>query len=181
MLPHIRFCSYTVDRAMVVVEARPFTFATKATTMILAFALCLSATAALAWLIFSLAVYALPAVVGGLLGWLAYSSGSGLVGAGLVALVVGALAYAVGQIASERARSPALRWGILCLYAAPAAVAGFFIVDGLAASVVPQPAWRIVFAIAGGCVVAASAWARMTTFAPPGAPGGVGEVSVARS
>lgn len=146
--------------------------------MILALALCLLAAAMLAWLTFSLAIYALPVAAGALFGWLAYSSGSGRFGTGVVALFGGALVYAVGNVAIERSRSPAARLGVLALYIAPAAVAGYGIVYGVAEKLVPNAAWQTVFAIVGGAVDAASAWARMTAFAPPVGPGGSREASL---
>ncbi|MHB0676670.1 hypothetical protein ACX4M0_22215, partial [Roseomonas mucosa] len=128
--------------------------------MILALALCLSAAAMLAWLTFSLAIYALPVAAGALFGWLAYSSGSGLLGASVVALVSGAFVYAVGHVAIERSRSPAVRLGILILYITPAALAGYGVVHGLAGSLVPNATLQTVFSMFGSAVVAASAWAR---------------------
>ena len=148
--------------------------------MILALALCLSAAAVLAWLIFALAVYALPVAAGGLAAALAYSSGAGLPGAAIVGLVSGAFVFAAGQLALEHSRSPVARSVILALYTVPAAVAGFAIVESIAARFVPSSGWQIVFAGIGSVVVAASAWARLTAFAPPGGPGEVRRISVAR-
>ena len=146
--------------------------------MILALALCLSAATVLAWLIFSLAIYALPVLAGLAAGSLAYGSGSGTPGAAVVALAVAALIYALGQVAIERSRSPSVRLSILAVYVVPAAAAGYGIVHGVAASLVPSPAWQFVFAIVGGVVVGASAWARMNAFAPPGEPGEARSMSV---
>lgn len=148
--------------------------------MILAFALCLSAAAVLAWLIFALAVYALPVAAGGVAATLAYGSGAGLPGAAVVGLFSGAIVFAAGQLAIERSRSPVTRSLILALYTIPAAVAGFAIIQSIAARLVPSSAWQILFASLGGIVVAASAWARLTAFAPPGEPGGGRRLSVAQ-
>lgn len=146
--------------------------------MILALALCVSAATVLAWLIFSLAVYALPVAAGAVAAALAHASGSGLLGAAFVGLICGAVVFAVGQLAIERSRSPVARAMVLALYVAPAALVGFAIVHGIAARLVPSSAWQIVFASLGGIVVAASAWTRLTTFAPPGEPGEVRGLSV---
>ena len=141
--------------------------------MIFALTLCLAAATLLGWLTLTLAIYALPVLVGTLLGWVAHGSGAGLIGAAFDALAGGALVYAVGHVAIERSRSPALRLGILAVYVTPAAIAGFAVVHGLAEHVVPSSVWQSAFATFGGVVVAASAWARMTVGAPPGGPGEV--------
>lgn len=148
--------------------------------MILALALCLSAAAVLAWLIFALAVYALPVAAGGVAATLAYGSGAGLPGAAIVGLVSGAIVFAAGQVAIERSRSTASRSMIIAFYTLPAAVAGFAIVQSIAAKLVPNSAWQIAFASLGGLAVAATAWARLTAFAPPGGSGEVRGPSVAQ-
>ena len=51
------------------------------------------------WLIFNLAVYALPFFVGLTAGMAAFHSGAGVLGAFLVGLVVGALTLGIGQTA----------------------------------------------------------------------------------
>lgn len=148
--------------------------------MILALALCLSAAAVLAWLIFALAVYALPVAAGGVAATLAYGSGAGLPGAAIVGLVSGSIVFAAGQLAIERSRSLVTRSLILALYTIPAAIAGFAIVQSIAARLVPSSGWQIAFASLGGIVVAASAWARLTSFAPPSGPGEIRGLSVAQ-
>jgi len=148
--------------------------------MILALVLCLSAATVLAWLIFALAVYALPVAAGGLAATLAYGSGAGVPGAAIAGLVSGAIVFAAGQLAIERSRSPITRSVILALYTAPAAVVGFAIVQSIAGRLVPSSSWQTAFASLGGIVVAASAWARLTAFAPPGGPGEVRGMSVAQ-
>lgn len=148
--------------------------------MILALVLCLSAATVLAGLIFALAVYALPIAAGGLAATLAYGSGAGVPGTATVGFVSGAIVFAAGQLAIERSRSPVARSVILALYTVPAAAVGFAIVHSVAGRLVPSSAWQIVFASLGSIVVAASAWARLTAFAPPGGPSEVRGMSVAQ-
>jgi hypothetical protein len=84
------------------------------------------------WLIFTLAVYALPFFIGLTAGGAAFHIGAGLLGALLVGIVTGALALAIGQIAFAVAHPPMLRAVIAAAFAIPAAVAGYHAVLGLA-------------------------------------------------
>lgn len=140
--------------------------------MIIAAFLSAGALLVLAGLIFHLSVYALPLFVGIAAASFAHGSGAGLVGAGLVGLAAGALIQAAGQTAFGLIRSPVIRLLIVGLFAAPAAIAGYAVVDHVAAWAVPGLVWRTAFAVAGAIVTGAVAWTRISTFAPPGGPGG---------
>ena len=122
------------------------------------------------WLLFALAVNALPFFVGATALLAAYQSGAGPVGAIVVGLFVGAALLAGGQRAIVAARSPQLRAAIILLFAAPAAIAGYHAIHGLArfsASSKPwQEAfkpWQEAFAVVGAITLGATAWARMTS------------------
>ncbi len=56
---------------------------------------------------------------------------------------------------------------IALLYAAPAAVAGYYATLGLSKIGVPSETWRVIFAVVGSAVVGGTAWARMWAFVPP--------------
>jgi hypothetical protein len=60
----------------------------------------------LCWLLFALAVHALPVLVAVTAGVAAYDSGAGEIGAFLVGLIAGALTLAAGQIAVAAFRLP---------------------------------------------------------------------------
>jgi hypothetical protein len=77
------------------------------------------------WLIFTLAVYALPFFVGLTAGMAAFHGGAGAIGALLVGIVVGALTLGVGQIAFAVVRPLPLRAAIAAAFAIPAAIAGY--------------------------------------------------------
>jgi hypothetical protein len=77
------------------------------------------------WLLFTLAVYALPFFAGVTAALAAYHSGSGVIGAIIVAVLAGATTLAIGQIAFATVRSPLLRAAIGLLYAVPATIAGY--------------------------------------------------------
>jgi hypothetical protein len=116
----------------------------------------------LCWLLFTLAIYALPFFCSLWVGLAAYHSGAGFVGGFVLALIAGVVVFALGQFAFARARSSLLRVAIALLYAVPALVAGYQATLGLARIGTPSETWCQVFAVAGALVVGATAWARLT-------------------
>jgi len=119
------------------------------------------------WLLFTLAVYALPFFAGLSAGLAACHSGSGAIGALIVAVLAGGVTLAIGQIVFAAVRTPLVRAAIGLLYAAPAAIAGYHAILGLAHIGVPSEGWREAFAIVGAVLVGGTAWGRMTLFVPP--------------
>ena len=120
------------------------------------------------WLIFTLAVYALPFFVAVNAGMLALHRGTGVVGASIVGIAAGAVTLAVGQTAFSIARSLILRAAIAAVFAIPAAVAGYHVVLLLMSQIgVPSMAWREVFACLGAVFIGGTAWTRLTVFAAP--------------
>jgi hypothetical protein len=120
----------------------------------------------LCWLIFALAVDALPLFAGVTAGLAAYNSNSGPIAAIAVAAIVSLIVLFAGQIAFRTLRSTPVRAVIALLFAVPAAIAGYHAAHGLAHVVVPIEAWREAMAIAGAVMVATIAWARITLSAP---------------
>ena len=118
------------------------------------------------WLIFTLAVYALPFFVAVNAGMLAFH-GAGVVGASIVGIAAGAVTLAVGQTAFSIARSLILRAAIAAVFAIPAAVAGYHVVLVMSQIGVPSMAWREVFACLGAVFIGGTAWTRLTVFAAP--------------
>ena len=119
------------------------------------------------WLLFMLAVYALPLFTGVSAGIFAYHHSAGIAGAFLVALVTGATTLAVGQIAFARVRAPLLRAAITFIFAAPAAIAGYHASFGLAHIAVASDGWCVALAVVGALLVGATAFARLAALAPP--------------
>jgi hypothetical protein len=160
---------YTSDRAAVVVEgATVATFVTEATTMlVIGLILSVFGIGLFCWLIFTLAVYALPFFVGLTAGMAAFHGGAGVIGALLVGIVVGALTLGVGPIAFAVARPLPLRAAVAAAFAIPAAIAGYHAVLGLSQIGVPSLIWREVFAWIGALFIGGTAWMRMTVFAEP--------------
>jgi hypothetical protein len=126
----------------------------------------------LCWLLFALAVQALPVFVAFAAGLAAYHSGSGEFGAFIVGLIAGALTLAAGQIAVAAFRSPLIRTAIALVFAVPAAMAGYHAALGLAQLGVPAELWQRTFALVCAIAVGATAWARLALPNPPDTGGG---------
>ncbi len=120
----------------------------------------------LCWLIFALAVNALPLFAGVTAGLAAYHSGSGPIAAIAVAAIASVIVLFAGQLAFRTLRSTSVGAAIALVFAVPAAVAGYHAAHGLAHVLVPIGGWREVMAIAGAIIVATIAWARITLSAP---------------
>jgi hypothetical protein len=120
----------------------------------------------LCWLIFALAVNALPLFAGVTAALAAYQSNSGPIAAIAVAAIVSVIILLAGQMAFRTLRSTPVRAVIALLFAVPAAVAGYHAAHGLSQVVVPIEGWRQTMAIAGAIMVATIAWARISLSAP---------------
>ena len=112
-------------------------------------------------LAYTLATYALPFMLGLAAARLAYDTGAGLIGAGFVGLAAGAVAFGVLTFLFSTLRSPILRFAVMIVFVAPAAIAGYALVHGTVRQAVPSEFWRQVFCIMGGVAVGVSAWLRL--------------------
>ncbi len=125
----------------------------------------------LCWLLFALAIYALPVFVGLSIGAAAFKSGAGYGGALILALASGAATFALGKSAFAAVRSPALRTLIGAAFALPAAVAGYQATAALAQLAVRSGAWSVVFGCIGAGSVGLMAWLRLSgASGPPEGP-----------
>ena len=137
------------------------------TMLVIGLVLSVAGIGFLCWLLFTLAVYALPFFAGLTVGLAAFHSGSGVIGALVVGVLVGGATLAIGQIAFATVRTPLIRAAIALLFAVPAAIAGYHATFGLAQIGVPAEFWREALAIVGAVLVGGTAWARMSLFVPP--------------
>ena len=124
----------------------------------------------LCWLLFSLAVYALPFFVAITVGYYAFESDAGLIGSIVVALFVGAAALVLGQVAFATIRSPIIRLALGALYALPAGLAGFHAVKGLSQVGGAGETLTLVFASVGAIIVGVTAWLRIASLAARESP-----------
>ena len=112
-------------------------------------------------LAYTLATYALPFMLGLAAARFAFATGAGLIGAGIVGVVAGAAAFGVLALLFSTLRSPILRVAVTIAFVAPAAVAGYALVHGIARQAVPSEIWRQIFCVIGGIAVGTSAWLRL--------------------
>lgn len=117
-------------------------------------------------LAYTLAVYALPFMLGLTAAQFAYQTGSGLIGAGLVGLFSAGVAFGVLAVLFETIRTPVIRLIVALVFAAPAAVAGYALVYGITKEAVPSEVWRQIFCIIGGGFVGVSALMRLAAGSP---------------
>ena len=129
--------------------------------LIIGIILAFVALAYLCWLLFALAVYALPFFAGLSAGLAAYHSGSGPIGAIIVGVVAGGVTLLLGQVALATVRSPLIRGTIALLFAVPAALAGYHAALGLAHVAIPGEGWQDAMAVAAAIIVASTAFLRM--------------------
>ena len=129
--------------------------------MIVLMLMAVAMIAGLCVLAYTLAVYALPFMLGVEVARWAYASGSGLIGAGLVGLIAGAAAYGLLVILFVLLRTQILRLAAALIFAAPAAIAGFALVHGITRDAVPSEIWRVIFCLIGGSVTGLSALMRL--------------------
>ena len=120
----------------------------------------------LCWLLFTLAVSALPFFAAMSAGMFVHDSGTGPIGAIVAGGLAGILALIAGQLIFASARSPLIRLGVALLFAAPAGFAGYHATHGITALAMPSAIWQQIFASIGSIVVGATAWARMAMLSP---------------
>lgn len=117
------------------------------------------------WVLFTLAIYALPVFVGMSAGLYVHHSGVGPIGAIVLGLLTSSFVLVTGQTAFSIVRTPALRTVVALAFAIPAALAGYYTTFGLSGLTMTSDLLRQVFAVAGAVAVGATAWLRLA--APP--------------
>ena len=116
------------------------------------------------WLIFTLAVYALPFFLALNVFMMVLHGGAGILGAPLVAIAAGGVTLAIGQTVFAMTRSVIIRAIIAALFAVPATLAGYQIVFVMSQVGVPSLLWREIFGCVGAVFIGGTAWTRLTIF-----------------
>ena len=122
------------------------------------------------WVLFTLAMYALPFFVGMTAGLYAHGAGAGPFGAIVLGLLAAAFTLVIGQTIFSLVRTPILRIAVALMSAVPAALAGYYATFGLSGLTITSVPWRQVFAVIGAVVIGVTAWARLAA-SPPGGSG----------
>jgi hypothetical protein len=117
------------------------------------------------WLLFTLAVHALPFLVGMTVGLYAHQAGAGVLGAISLGIIAAVFVLVIGRSIFSVVRIPILRIAIALIFAAPAALAGYHAAFGLSGLTTTSEFWRQVFAIIGAVVIGSTAWTRLAV--PP--------------
>src|SRR3546814_9236438 len=91
----------------------------------------IAAIGTLCWLLFTLAVFALPLFAGVGAGMWAYDTGAGWLGGFVVGAVAAGLTYGIGQLLLAFVRPLWLRIAIALAFVAPAALAGYHATHGI--------------------------------------------------
>jgi hypothetical protein len=123
------------------------------------------------WLLFTLAVFALPFFVGLTVGVWAFHTGAGALGGIIVGAVEGGATFGVGQMALAFAPWSWLRLLIILLFVAPATVAGYNATHGIAQIAMPSATWQRIFSMIGAIAVGATTVVRLAGVAAPGRTG----------
>jgi len=122
----------------------------------------LAAIAFFCWLLFTLAVYALPLLAGITVGLWSYNTGAGLLGAFIAGLIVGAATLGLGQGLIAHLRPVWARMLVALAFVVPASFAGYHATHGIVQHLMPSQAWQVLFSLIGAVAVGATAFARIT-------------------
>lgn len=128
--------------------------------MLIGFALIIVAVFLCCVLLFRLSIYALPLFAAFLAASATYQSGGGIVAALAAAALAATTLLALAQIAFASVKSDLARAGIGFVFAAPAAIAGYHAVHGIAAATMPSGFWQIAVSLIGATVIAAASWSQ---------------------
>ncbi len=139
--------------------------------IILAILASLAAMGMLCWLLFTLAVFALPALAGITAGVWAHQTGAGILGAIAIGVVAAGATLSIGQLLLVVLRPIWLKLLVALAFVAPAAIAGFHATHGIVKHTMPSETWQIVFSVIGAVAVSITAFVKMTTMAAPGPSG----------
>lgn len=126
----------------------------------------------LCWLLFTLAVFALPFFAGVTAATWAYGTGAGWIGAGIVGILAAGLTFGLGQLLLVTVRPAWARLLIAAAFVAPAVIAGFHATHGIVKHTMPSETWQLVFSIIGAVAVGIVAFVRITGTAASGPSAG---------
>ena len=140
--------------------------------IILAIFASLAAIGLLCWLLFTLAVFALPAFVGVTAGAWAHGTGAGIPGAILVGAAAAVMTLAAGHLILAFVRPIWLKLIVAAAFVAPAAIAGFHATHGIVKHLMPSDAWQMAFSAIGAVAVGITAFVRVAGMAAAPGPSG---------
>ena len=128
----------------------------------------IAAIGTMCWLLFNLAVFALPFFIGLNAGIWAYGTGADWLGGILIGLIAAGLTLAVGQGLLMLVRPIWARLLIALAFVAPAGMAGFYATLGIVKHMMPSETWQIIFSVVGAVAVGVTAFLRVAGMAATG-------------
>ena len=128
----------------------------------------LAAIALFCWLLFTLAVFALPFFTAVSAGIWAYHAGGGWLGAIVVGLIAGCFTLGIGQVLFVIVRPMWARLLVALAFVAPAVFAGYHATSGIAQLAMPSETWQIVFSTIGAIAIGITTLLRVASMAPRG-------------
>lgn len=119
------------------------------------------------WLLFSLAVHALPVGVGLNIAFWMHDHDYGYVAAILGGLAAGIAILLIGQFLFAIIRASILRLAFALMFTAPAGIAGYHAVQGVMRLAIDPGTTSSVLSWIGAIVIAFAAWSRFTSAEAP--------------
>ena len=120
------------------------------------------------WLLFTLAVFALPFFAGLSAGTWAWHTGAGWLGAIIIGIVAAGLTLGISQILFVIVRPIWARLLIALVFVAPAVMAGYHATHGIVKHTMPSETWQLVFSVIGAVAVGVTAFVRVAGMAGTG-------------
>lgn len=114
------------------------------------------------WLLFNLAVHALPVGAGISIAFWMHDHDYGYVAAILGDLAAGIAILLIGQRLFAVVRAPILRLALALMFAIPAGIAGYHAVQGIMQLAIEPGTLLSVLSWTGAIVIALAAWSRLT-------------------
>ena len=133
--------------------------------IILGILVSIAAIGTMCWLLFNLAVFALPILIGLNAGIWAYGTGAGWLGGIVVGLLAAGLTLAVGQGLLMLIRPIWARLLIALAFVAPAGMAGVYATLGIVKHMMPSEKWQLIFSVIGAIAVGVTAFLRVAGMA----------------
>ena len=128
----------------------------------------LAAIVLFCWLLFTLAVFALPFFASVSAGTWVYHTGGGWLGAIVVGLIAGGITLGIGQVLFVIVRPMWARLLIALAFVAPAVIAGYHATYGIVKLAMPSETWQIVFSIIGAIAIGIATLLRVAGMAGAG-------------
>lgn len=117
------------------------------------------------WLLFTLAVFALPFFAGVTVGAWAYHTGAGWLGAIVIGVIGAGLTLGIGQLLLMVVRPLWAKLLIALVFVAPAVMAGYHATHGIVKHTMPSETWQVVFSVIGAVAVGVTAFMRVAGMA----------------